>query len=155
MFYTHARHNKIRIVIVKSEQTQHNLGFSIISTTFQLEPKWTTYNLRTTISPLQCTHFLGLPRFSSQGTWLPKGLLSLLKTTIMYNILMGMVDPLSQWIESFLATKIRFLVRAFCLESEWWNFTKGLPTLRIKAWCTTRVQEESYHAIIPLTHLSP
>ena len=38
MFYTHTRHIKIRIAIVKSEQTHHNLAFRTISTEFLLEP---------------------------------------------------------------------------------------------------------------------
>ena len=49
MFYTHARHIKTRIVVVKSEQSHHNLGFRTVSTEFLLEPKfsraypeWTT-----------------------------------------------------------------------------------------------------------------
>ena len=40
MFYTHARHIKTRIAIVKSEQSHHNLGFRIVSTEFLLEPKF-------------------------------------------------------------------------------------------------------------------
>lgn len=49
MFYTHARHNKTRIVVVKSEKTHHNLGFNTVHTKFPLElkfnhayPVWTT-----------------------------------------------------------------------------------------------------------------
>lgn len=40
MFYTHTRHNKTRITIVKSEKTHHNLGFRTVSTEFLLEPKF-------------------------------------------------------------------------------------------------------------------
>ena len=40
MFYTHARHIKKIIAILKSEQSHHNLGFRTVSTEFLLEPKF-------------------------------------------------------------------------------------------------------------------
>ena len=59
MFYTHARHIKTRVVVVKSEQSHQNLGFKTISTKFLLELKfshtyleWTTSDLGTIGSPL-------------------------------------------------------------------------------------------------------
>ena len=49
MFYTHERHIKTIIAIVKSEQSHHNLGFRTISTEFLLEPKFNhAYLERTT-----------------------------------------------------------------------------------------------------------
>ena len=49
MFYTHTRHIKTIIDIVKGEQSHHNLGFRTVSTKFLLEPKFNcAYPERTT-----------------------------------------------------------------------------------------------------------